>query len=224
MKIKLLIVLLITSITGFSQDGLRSVNSTITVNPVALDFDSTIVNQSSILQIVVKNIGFGILTVTDITSDNSVFEASPTTFSLANNEEQVVVVTFTPDLTGQFNGTLSILNDSPTPLVEVICNGAGRWPLGVVDQLKQAEKPFTIYPNPVSDQLLLTLNLSEEESIAIDICSPDGKRKQIMKTSLFQMGSYQLNLSSGIRHLASGIYILQVRIGEKRYSDKVVKL
>lgn len=221
MKIKLLFIVLITSVPGFSQNGLESIYSQISVNPAALDFDSTIVNQTITLQTVVKNTGFGLLTVTDITSNKPVFDASPTTFTLIDNQEQIVEVTFTPDMASSFYATLSILNDSPTSLVEVICTGVGRWPLGV-DLLKQEAKPFTIYPNPVSNRLLLTLNLSEEEYIAIDICSPDGKRKQLINT-LYHIGSHKLDLSSGIQDLASGIYLLQIRIGQKSYSEKLIK-
>jgi hypothetical protein len=88
-------VLLITSCYGFSQTGVKSVNSEINVNPAALDFDTSIVNQSAILYTVVK----------------------------------------------------------------------------------------------------------KEEYIGIKMYTLDGKKTELMKTRLFHVGSYQLDLSSGIRHL-----------------------
>ena len=182
MKTIIACMLLFITICGYSQPNrLTSLKSTlllseISVNPAALDFDSTLVNQSSTMQMVVKNTGFGVLTVTSINSGSPIFAATPTTFYLAANQEQIVDVTFTPDEAVTFYGNLNILNDSPTPFVMVICTGIGKWPLAI-NPLKGEVSPFTLYPNPINDKLNLMTNLEKATQVSIGICDMTGKKR-----------------------------------------------
>ncbi|MBC8315208.1 MAG: T9SS type A sorting domain-containing protein [Bacteroidales bacterium] len=209
-------ILFVITCSGYAQPG-------ISVNPAALDFDTTLVNQSSTLQTVVKNTGTGVLTVTDITSSNPVFIATPDSFTLVSNQEQVVDVTFIPDEAKSFYGTLDVLNDSPTPSVEVICTGAGKWPLGI-NPLNRVRKPFTLYPNPVNDQLNLIINLKKATHISIVISDMTGKKRADRKIGILEPGDQALNLSGLVQHLPSGIYLLHIRIGETWYLEKLIKL
>jgi len=195
----------------------------ISVDPTFLDFDTTVVNHTSTMQMTVKNIGEEILSVTDITSNIPVFEASPTSFTLAANQKQTVDVTFTPDEVNSFYGILSILNNSPTPLVEVICTGIGIWPVGI-NQVNRNEKPYSLYPNPVKDHLYLALNLSEGKVISIDICDLSGKVQTVINATWIQRGNQQLDLATFTHELKAGIYIMHLRIGENSYSEKLVIL
>ncbi len=223
MKIKLLFLLLIPSILSFSQDGLKSITSEISVNPAALDFDTTLVEYTATLQTVVKNTGAGILTVSDITSNRPVFKASPTSFTLSNNQEQIVNVTFTPDDQGHFYGTLSIINNSPTSLVEVICTGEGKWPLGL-EKVNLTSKACSISPNPVRDKLILSLKIPAEASISVNLIDLSGNKRELIRLERFVSGVAQMDLSKYIRDLPNGIYILDIQAGNDRFAKKMVKL
>ena len=215
MKKTVTFILLVITCSGYAQPM-------ISVNPAALDFDTTLVNQSSTLQTVVKNTGTGILTVTDILSTKPVFTASPTAFTLAANMEQIVEITFTPDDAISFYGTLSILNNSPTPAVEMICTGYGKWPLGIF-RLNRTVKPYTLYPNPVDDKLNLVTNLEKSTHISIVINDMAGKKLAILPDVILGPDNQTMDLSGHIQNLTSGIYFLNIRIGEVWYAEKLIK-
>ncbi len=227
MKTIIAFMLLLVTSYGYSQQARltplkATLLSEITVNPAALDFDTTQVKQSTTLQIVVKNTGFGVLAVTNILSDNPVFIATPDSFSLANNQEQVVDIIFTPDEAISYYSNLTILNDSPTPSVEVICTGTGKWPLGV-NPLERSERPYTLYPNPFSDQLNLLINLQKSTHISIVISDMTGKKIADRKIGTFQPGDQGVDLSGQLQHLPSGTYLLYIRIGANSYLEKLIK-
>jgi len=209
-------LLFVITCSGYAQPG-------ISVNPAALDFDSTMVNQSSTLQTVVKNTGTGILTVTDILSTKPVFTASPTAFTLGANMEQIVEITFTPDAAISYYGNLAILNDSPNPVVEMICTGSGKWPLGI-NHPNRTVKPYTLYPNPFIDQLNLIMNMEKSSHVSIIIIDMSGKKRADCKIRILEPGDQAVDLSAQVQHLPSGIYLLHIRIGEDAFKEKLIIL
>lgn len=221
MKPILFCIFLFASCIGYTQQVAVPGVPIISVNPAAIDFDSTLVNQVSTAQTIVKNSGTGILTVTEIYSDNTIFQATPDSFSLIANQEQVVTVTFSPDKAESFYETLSIINNSPTSLVELICTGIGHWPLGTENQPGGAN-PFLLYPNPACDRLMIKPMQPIGNLVSIGIVDPSGNRKRCMHSVSMNQGTAPLDLSACIRDLASGIYLLQMQIGETRYTEKLV--
>jgi len=161
-----------------------------------------------------------LLQVTNILSNIPVFDAIPDSFNLAGTQKQIVEVSFNPKEATPYYGTLSILNNSTTPLVEVTCKGAGRWPLDIYES-EPATKPYRILPNPVTDILTVELVLKKDADIAIDICELTGKEKIRVYATRLQKGSHRLDLSSHIRDLVSGICILNIRVGNTNYSEKL---
>ena len=228
MKTIITCIFLVIASFGYSQEGRftppkAALLSEITVNPAALDFDTTLVNQSATLQMVVKNTGFGVLAISNILSSDPVFAATPDSFSLVNNQEQIVDVTFTPDAAKSFYGNLAILNDSPTASVQVICTGTGKWPLGI-NPANRTEMPFTLYPNPVTDQLNLMTNLSKAAEVSITISDMAGKKRADIQLGTLEVGMHTLDLSDHIQQLTSGAYLFNIRVGDVWYAEKLIKL
>ncbi|RMI03425.1 MAG: choice-of-anchor D domain-containing protein, partial [Calditrichaeota bacterium] len=86
----------------------------IDVSPPVVQFpDSVFVGTSVTQTISVANNGNLALDVTNITSDNPVFSASPTSFTVPPYSSMDVDVTFTPDAPGSHSGTLSIESNDP---------------------------------------------------------------------------------------------------------------
>jgi photosystem II stability/assembly factor-like uncharacterized protein len=89
-------------------------------------YPQTWVGDSVSFPLVVANSGNANLTITDITSDNTVFYADTTSFDLEPGMELEVMVIFAPDDEGYFTGTLTIAsNDALNPSVEVSLQGEG---------------------------------------------------------------------------------------------------
>ena len=92
-------------------------DSVVFPNPVFVNgLDST--------KMVVKNVGNGVLNVTDIVSDTIVFSVAPTAFDVAAFDSAEVTVYFQPVAAGSFNGTLTISSNDPVnPTLAVNVSG-----------------------------------------------------------------------------------------------------
>ena len=99
----------------------------IEVTPAEIVWDSLEVGTSDNEMLLVKNVGYGPLTVSDIISTNApTFTASPTNFTLEPGELKVVAATFSPTEEGFFEGTLQVFSDDPeNEQVDVPVSGTG---------------------------------------------------------------------------------------------------
>jgi MAM domain-containing protein meprin/A5/mu/flagellar hook capping protein FlgD/uncharacterized protein DUF4394/HYDIN/CFA65/VesB family protein/BACON domain-containing protein len=86
--------------------------------------DSLFVNGVDSLSMWIFSTGNGVLNITDITSDNSVFFTNNTQFTIPPFDSTLLTVYFNPDALGLETGTLTIISDAVnTPSVYVILNG-----------------------------------------------------------------------------------------------------
>jgi len=85
----------------------------IEVSSDSVIFEQSFVGFTDTLELIVTNTGDATLTVSDITVDNSIFSVTPTSFSLAYGQEQVVYVSYTPTSLGTDNGSLTIYSNDP---------------------------------------------------------------------------------------------------------------
>jgi subtilisin family serine protease len=101
----------------------------IAVGDTLLDFGPVLVGNAAERTIVVANYGAAVLSVSAFTVDNPVFTSSPSSFSLAVNEERVFTVVFEPVASGLIEGTLTIAsNDPDQPVVGVAVRGQALMP------------------------------------------------------------------------------------------------
>ncbi|MCU0444127.1 MAG: PKD domain-containing protein [Microscillaceae bacterium] len=77
-------------------------------------------------------------------------------------------------------------------------------------------KPFKIYPNPASDYFVLAMQKAQ----AAQAILRDGRGKEIYK---FHLAPDQDKHSIPLQDLPSGLYLLQVKIGDQSYFHKVIK-
>lgn len=83
-----------------------------------------------------------------------------------------------------------------------------------IAHLEPKDLPFSVFPNPVSENLMITKNNAEIWEIRIIDNFGKQKRRQLLNQE------NKINVQS----LAQGIYILQVKIGESIYNRRFVKL
>ena len=101
----------------------------ISVAPIAVDFGDVFIGVTETTDIVVSNPGTDDLTIMDITSDNADFWASPTSFTLAPRQAQLVNVSFLPSVEGGISGVLTLVSNDPDEhFVEVSVQGVGLIP------------------------------------------------------------------------------------------------
>jgi hypothetical protein len=134
----------------------------IVVSEDTLDYESVFVGASVTDTLIVSNEGTDLLTVSDISSDNSDYTVDVTNFTLDPDETQAVAVTFTPSTMGTITGILTITSDDPDETtVTVVLLGECLEPPDISvspdslsDTLNQGETSnhwLTIYNTGVSD-------------------------------------------------------------------------
>jgi len=180
----------------------------ITVDPMAITFDTTLVNETNMEILTISNTGIAILSVTDIVSSNPVFTVDMTAFDIDPGASQEVEVTFTPDEQLLFEGTLQIESNDPNGMVEVMLSGYGDIETNINDL--NSENAIRIYPNPVKDILHLE-NLNDHQIIIYDILG-----NPVLKRS-GASGTEEINIS----HLPSGIYLVKITDNQHSYIEKI---
>jgi secreted PhoX family phosphatase len=82
---------------------------------------------------------------------------------------------------------------------------------------------FTVYPNPVKNDLNITINIVNNETVNIDILDINGKLISTLYNNPSLNGSKELNLNIENLNLQAGNYIINIKIGERVVSKKIVK-
>jgi subtilisin family serine protease len=98
----------------------------IEVSPLSFAFDALFLGASQTTEILLRNAGTDVLTVTGISSDNPAFTADQAAAVLAPGQSLPVNVTFTPTAVQTYAGSLSFASDDPSdPVISVALTGAG---------------------------------------------------------------------------------------------------
>jgi subtilisin family serine protease len=120
----------------------------IALNFDSLDYGNVFIGASVTDTLVVSNEGTDILTVTDISSDNSNYSVDITSFALNPGESQKVVITFAPNIIGVISGNLTITSDDPDePSLTVHLQGQGLIPPDI------SVFPDSLYEYLVTDEM-----------------------------------------------------------------------
>ena len=81
------------------------------------------------------------------------------------------------------------------------------WNLGTTEE-KNFENSFSIYPNPVSENMNVDFYLGTEKNIRIELLDAVGRKMQTIKETTFLPGSHTLSLN--LKNYSPGLYLLQV--------------
>ena len=101
----------------------------VAVGDTLLDFGSILIGNTAERTVTVANYGAALLSVSSLASDNPVFTADVSSFSLAVNQERVITVAFDPVAPGLIEGTLTIAsNDPDEPIAGVTLRGQALMP------------------------------------------------------------------------------------------------
>ncbi|UCH85171.1 MAG: choice-of-anchor D domain-containing protein, partial [Candidatus Latescibacterota bacterium] len=101
----------------------------IAVSPDTLAYGAVFIGATPTKTVVVTNEGTEVLVVSDVSSDLGDYVPDLTSFSLAPNATQHVVVTFSPTAVGNRAGMLTITSDDPDePVRHVVLSGEGLEP------------------------------------------------------------------------------------------------
>jgi len=91
--------------------------------------------------------------------------------------------------------------------------------------VEPSAEPFSIqvYPNPFKDELQLNYTVSGKASVTVALYSPSGTQLATLVSNQVQSGSQTISRNVSKYTQQSGIYLLKITIGDKTYTEKLVK-
>ncbi|MEP6466649.1 MAG: T9SS type A sorting domain-containing protein [Parafilimonas sp.] len=89
-------------------------------------------------------------------------------------------------------------------------------PLNITNILK-----WRLYPNPVKDVATVELNLETASKVTVQVFSRDGKVVLTTDKGIINAGTQQVFINT--QNLATGSYIVRTKVGDKTYSQMIIK-
>ncbi|MBS4027639.1 MAG: choice-of-anchor D domain-containing protein, partial [Ignavibacteriales bacterium] len=108
-----------------SGNGLNVQLPLISLSASSFAFGNVTVNVSKVDSLIVTNTGTATLNVTNVASNNSAFVISSTNFSLSPTESKTIRITFTPDSSQNYNGTITLTHNASGSPTSVSVSGTG---------------------------------------------------------------------------------------------------
>ncbi len=98
----------------------------------------------------------------------------------------------------------------------------GKFTYSKTIQLNQDNKfSWNIYPNPVTDNSWLQIQLATASKVTMQMVAVNGKILQAVDKGTLAPGTYSLPLN--LKSVAKGTYFIKLMIGDKTYSQTIVK-
>lgn len=93
--------------------------------------------------------------------------------------------------------------------------------VGMDEPMKNINK-FTVAPNPFTIETKLCFKLSETKMVKVEVFNSSGLKVTSLIHKVLLQGEHQLHWDAN--DLTPGIYFLRTTIGEKVYSEKIIKM
>ena len=91
-----------------------------------------------------------------------------------------------------------------------------------IDKPVQNESMFTITPNPFASETKLDFKLSETKMVKVEVFNTSGLLVTSLTNKVLLQGEHQFHWDAN--DLVPGIYFLKTTVGEKVYSEKIIKI
>jgi len=191
--------------------------TTILDNTGTYDFGVVNAGTSQTATFTIENNGNGVLSLTDLVK----VDVTGTGFTLTTDAPATIAaggsgtfqVTFTPENSGSFSGTVSIANDADENPYNFSISGTGNGGAGI----SELKNEFTISPNPSNGVFTLKFDNGLSEQVqSIKIVDITGTVVKIQFIG-------NLNNTIDLSGFANGIYFVQINFGDKFYNAKIMK-
>lgn len=86
---------------------------------------------------------------------------------------------------------------------------------------EQVDLTFNVYPNPVKDYTLVNFHLKSNENVELIIYNLVGKQVYQSGLESYSRGSHSIKVDAA--HLNTGIYFVNLRIGDQMFTKKITR-
>ena len=202
----------------------------ISVDPIYLAFDTTAAGSSNLKLLTIYNIGNATLTISNISSTESVFSTNLTSYDIQPGDSQMVQVAFTPTEPIIYTSNLFVIsNDSEMDTLIVPVSGVGIM-LARIEldaQLPHILVLYPNYPNPFNPVTTLRYDLPEKVLVTITIYDMLGRQVKTLMDQTQDAGYKSLIWDATNNYgkpVSAGIYLYQIQAGEYMQTKKMVLL
>ena len=202
----------------------------ISVDPVALAFDTTAVGSSTVKLLSIYNTGNDFLTISSISSTESVFSTNLTSYNISPGGNQIAQVVFTPIESITYTGNLIIIsNDSGIDTLVLPVSGVGIASVGIelTVQLPHILELYPNYPNPFNPVTTLRYDIPENSHVTITIYDMLGRQVKTLINQTQDAGYRSVIWDATNDYgkpVSAGIYLYQIQAGEYISTKKMVLL
>ena len=202
----------------------------ISVAPIYLAFDTTAAGSSNLKLLTIYNTGNATLTISNISSTESVFSTNLTSYDIQPGNSQMVQVAFTPTETIIYTSNLFVIsNDFEMDTLIVPVSGIG---IMLARIELDAQLPHTLvlypnYPNPFNPVTTLRYDLPEQTHVNITVYDMLGRQVKTLINHTQDAGykSVIWNATNDYgKPVSAGIYLYQIQAGDYISTKKMVLL
>jgi len=202
----------------------------ISVDPIYLAFDTTAAGSSNLKLLTIYNTGNATLTISNISSTESVFSTNLTSYDIQPGDSQMVQVAFTPTEPIIYSSNFFVIsNDSEMDTLIVPVSGVGIMltRIELDAQLPHILVLYPNYPNPFNPVTTLRYDLPEQTHVNITVYDMLGRQVKTLINHTQDAGyrSVIWNATNDYgKPVSAGIYLYQIQAGDYISTKKMVLL
>ncbi len=151
---------------------------------------------------------------------------APSTGTVAPGNSQAIQVTcdgFQMPL-GDYEGTIFIAsNDPDSPMIEISVNFHVDFASGIAAE-HYLDPKISHYPNPFTDQVVVTLDLSQSQFVNLEVYDVTGEKVNTLTNTRLNAGTYHFGWDGTNKQgtkMTAGVYFYRLKVGD---FEKVEKL
>ena len=215
-------------IYSFATNSIRPTFAELNVLPLKVDFDSTIIGNSSSNQIYIANSGSAQLNIDSITISDSRFTLNINNLSIEPYSSYKSLLQFTPDSIKNYYASLKVYSNAGSK--EILITGIGKDNTVNVEDENLTILTFSLnqnYPNPFNPSTTISWQSPVSSWQTLKIYDLLGNEIATLVDEYRPAGSYEFNYTLGRDSSparASGIYFYQLKAGDYVETKKMILL
>ena len=210
-------------IYSFATSNIRPTYAELNVLPLKVNFDSTLVNNSTSQEIYIANSGNATLVVDSIVISDSRFILNNNNFSIEPYSYNKVFLEFNPDSMKNYSAMLTVYSNVGNK--EIVVTGIGKDNTVNVQDQYLTPLAFTLeqnYPNPFNPSTIISFKLPEQTNVELKVYDVLGNEVATLVNEFKPAGNYEAEWNAS--NLPSGVYIYQLRAGTYTQMKKMILL
>jgi hypothetical protein len=146
----------------------------VSISKSTVDYSVVQIGKSSIDSVVVKNVGYDSLIVSNVTSSNGTFVVTPMTARLDTNASQKFYITFTPTVTSAETGKIVFTSNAPETSDTVAVSGSGIVKTPVFSASKTVINYANVFTGESKIDSIIVHNTGTDSLIVSSVISSNG--------------------------------------------------